>query len=425
MTQPSVTACDVLVIGGGPGGAATGALLAEAGLEVILLEKDRHPRFHIGESLLPMTLPMLERLGVKERVRAIGVHKPGATFVSADGTKRADFLFKRALRGSPPHAWQVERAKFDQILFDRAVELGVEAHEETTATIIETGGKGTLVEATSSDGTVRHVRAGMLVDSSGRSTITANLRREKTPDPHNTSAAIFGHFHGVPRPDGPTGGNIRIHLTDPGWVWEIPLQDDVTSVGFVAPGAHMAGRQVGAEAFFDAHMARHPALADALADATPAGPIRSTGNFSYRAAAAFAPGHVKVGDAYGFIDPVFSTGVHLALTSATEAVRAILEARARPGRRYATMDRYDRKIRRRLSFVSWFIYRIHDPAFRQMLLGPRNILGVEQAVISLLAGDFRPDPGIRARVALFKALRRMVEWDMARRPQEYGSEGYA
>ncbi|MEM0944681.1 MAG: tryptophan 7-halogenase, partial [Pseudomonadota bacterium] len=314
--------------------------------------------------------------------------------------------------GSPDHAYQVRRAAFDKILFDRAEEAGAIALQETSATILHCDAAGALIQTEGAE--TRFFQAGLLVDASGRSTAMAKLRDEKKPDPNNTSAAIFGHFQGMPRAEGTRGGHIRIHLTNPGWMWQIPLQDGITSVGWVAPGAHMAGRGGAIEPFFHAHCARHPIGKDlALAEAT--GPLRATGNFSYRAAEAVGPGHIKVGDAYGFIDPIFSTGVHLALSSGVEAADTILAGRARPARAQALMAAYDRRIRERIGYVSWFIYRIHDPAFREMILNPRNILGIERAVISLLAGDFRRDLRIRSRIWLFKFFRHVVTWDRARK----------
>ena len=401
--------CDVFILGGGPGGAATATLLAEAGLSVVVAEKERHPRFHIGESLLPHSMPILERLGVMDRVRAIGVRKPGAEFISEDGTVNPEFRFARALCPGPDHAYQVRRSEFDHLLFVRAGEVGATTLEDTTATVLSCTDEMALIQTVDAAGEVRVFQAGILVDASGRSTVTAKMRSEKSPDPRNTSAAIFGHFRNVPRAEGERGGNIRIHLTEPGWMWQIPLQDGITSIGMVAPGAHMAARNCGIEAFFRAHCARHPDIAALIAQAEPVGEMRATGNFSYRAAQATGPGHIKVGDAYGFIDPVFSTGVHLALNSACEASAAILKSRETPERRQKIMAAYDRHIRGRLDYVSWFIYSIHDPAFREMMLHPRNILGIEQAVISLLAGDFRRDWRIRSRVWLFKALRYLVE----------------
>ena len=413
--------CDVVVLGGGPGGSATATLLAEAGLSVVLVEKDRHPRFHIGESLLPLTLPMLDRLGVLEEVAQIGVHKPGAEFVSADGGKEAIFAFERALTPNPGHAYQVLREEFDEILFRRAGRAGAELREETTARVIASDETGAEIALERQDAPEERIFADLLIDASGRSTVMARMRSEKRPDPRNTSAAIFGHFHDVPRHEGARGGNIRIHLTDPGWMWQIPLQNGVTSIGLVAPGEYMAARSSGIEAFFERHVSRQPHMRSLLAGARRVGTLRATGNFSYHADCAAGPGHLKVGDAYGFIDPVFSTGVHLALSSARDAADAVLAARRRPHARDRLFAQYDRAIRARIARVSWFIYSINDPAFREMMLNPRDILGIERAVIALLAGDFRRSIPLGSRLWLMKLLRHAVAFQMTRKGHQHAT----
>jgi len=400
--------CDVFVVGGGPGGAAAATHLARRGLKVVLAEKERHPRFHIGESLLPQTMPLLDELGALEAVREIGVAKAGAEFISSDGRREAIFEFRRALLGGPPSAFQVRRSEFDEILFCCAVAAGAEPLQETVATVRALDSDGARVQTRDCDGRVIDWRTRFLVDASGRSTVTAKQLSQKRPDPRNSSASIFGHFKAVPRAPGPRGGNIRIYLTDPGWMWQIPLRDDITSVGLVGPAGYIQERGAGIEAFFAAHCAQHPHVAALLRAAERTGPLHATGNFSYRATHASGPSHVKVGDAYGFVDPIFSTGVHLALCSAREAADAVLAILGKPQNRAARLARYDRMIERRLGFVSWFIYQIHDPAFRHLMVNPRNVFGIEQAVISLLAGDFRPDPRLRMRIALFKLIRYMV-----------------
>ncbi len=397
--------CDVLVIGGGPGGAGTAAFLARQGIDTVLVERDQHPRFHVGESLLPRTLPLLERLGVLDKVREIGVHKPGAEFISEDGEKEVVFEFARALLGGPGHAYQVRRAQFDEIVFRAATAAGARTLERTEATIRELESDSAVVRTTEHDGRVTDWTTRFLVDASGRSTLTSKLLAQKRPDPRNTSAAIFGHFEGVPHMEGRRAGNIRIYLTRPGWMWQIPLPDGLTSIGCVAPGEYMRGREGGIEAFFRAHVARHPHIDALLSRGRPVNRLQSTGNFSYSSTAATGATHLKVGDAYGFLDPIFSTGVHLALMSAEEATEAIRACLADPSGRDRYLAAYERSSRARLSFVSWFVYKIHDPAFRHLILHPRDYFGMERAVISLLAGDFRPDLRLRSRIAVFKAIR--------------------
>ena len=405
--NPQTKECDVLVVGGGPGGAATAGFLAKRGLDTVLLERESHPRFHVGESLLPRTLPILDELGLLERVHEIGVLKPGAEFVSPDGEVEAIFDFSRALLGGPEHAYQVRRSEFDELLFQRAGELGVRTYEQTAATVEEMTGTGAVVRTEGPEGT-RKWKTRFLVDASGRSTLTSKMLSQKRPDPRNTSAAIFGHFRGVPRHPGARGGNIRIHLTNPGWMWQIPLRDGVTSIGMVAQAENMRARNGCIASHFNEHCARHPHLARMIDGAELVGRLHATGNFSYFSTVAWGDSHIKVGDAYGFLDPIFSTGVHLALTGAREASAAIVDSLENPARRHINLRDYDKAVRRRFSFVSWFVYMIHDPAFRHLMLNPRNVLGVEQAVISLLSGDFRPDIRLRARIALFKAIRYMM-----------------
>lgn len=396
--------CEVFVIGGGPAGAATAAFMRQEGLDVVIVEKERHPRFHVGESLLPHSLPILDRLGVLERVREIGVEKPGAEFVSPCGEKVSVFDFNRSLTGGPGGAYQVRRQEFDALLFERAVELGARALEETEASVLEATEQGALVETRGRDGVVRRFKADFLIDASGRSTLLGRMRKEVKPDPRSTSAAIFGHFRGVPRADGPNGGNIRIHLADPGWMWQIPLPNGLTSIGYVAPGDYLSKRQVGIEAFFHEQCQRYPSMRKIMAASEPLGEMRATGNFAYRADVAAAPCHFKVGDAYGFIDPIFSTGVHLALYSAEEATAAVLAAKSGRTLRARAAARYHRKVERRLNYISWFITRIQSTAFRNLMLNPRDIFGVERAIIALLAGDFRGSFPVLWRLWFFKLL---------------------
>jgi flavin-dependent dehydrogenase len=176
----------------------------------------------------------------------------------------------------------------------------------------------------------------------------------------------------------------------------------------VTSGERLAGRQGSIEAFFQQHVARNPEVACLLENAKPASRMQTTGNFSYGTTRAFGPGFIRVGDANGFIDPIFSTGVHLAFVAAEEAADAILAARKQPGRRDQYFGTYDRAVKLRTRYVSWFIYNFDDAAFRELLLNPRDTFGVRKAIVSVLAGDLRQEWRMTWRIAIFKAIWRLT-----------------
>jgi 2-polyprenyl-6-methoxyphenol hydroxylase-like FAD-dependent oxidoreductase len=213
---------DVLVIGGGPAGSSISTLLARKGWRVTLLEKDRHPRFHIGESLLPHNNPLLEQLGVLEEVAAVGMVKPAAEFHSKYHGKSQTFQFADALDRSQPTAFQVHRADFDHILLRNAGRNGVQVIEETRVREVNFHAEGVRVSAQGPSGSCEW-NARFLVDASGRDTFLANTLHTKKPNPWHRSAAIFGHYEGALRNPGDQEGNISIYWFDHGWIWFIPL----------------------------------------------------------------------------------------------------------------------------------------------------------------------------------------------------------
>src|SRR3954454_13059923 len=231
----TATDSDILIIGGGPAGCTAAATLAARGRDVALLEKDRHPRFHIGESLLPLNTAIFDRLGIRDQVAAIGVHKPGAEFVSDRTGKAVQFSFAQGLDQRYTSSWQVPRAPFDELLFRTARERGARMEEGTKAVSAEfpcPGGRG-RVEAVGPDGQTQVYTPRFVLDASGRDTFVAGKLRNKQANKHNNTAAVYAHFRGGERRTGDLEGYITVHLADDGWFWLIPLPDDVMSVGFV------------------------------------------------------------------------------------------------------------------------------------------------------------------------------------------------
>ncbi len=400
------------MIGGGPAGATSAALLARRGHRVVLAEKDAHPRFHIGESLLPMNLPIFERLGVAREVARIGVKKRGADFTGeADGARYTTMHFRRALGDSPGFAYEVRRSELDALLFANAATAGATTLENTEVLDIAREGDGSfgvmLRDATGNE--LRH-QTRFVVDASGRDTLLAGRRGWKRRNRAHASAALFGHFRGVARRPDSNQGNISIYWFEHGWIWMIPLPDGVMSVGAVCRPAYLKTRK-GAPplAFLRQTLARVPDAMARCGAFEPVEPVRVTGNYSYRAARMAGPGFVLVGDAYAFIDPVFSSGVYLAMHGAEQAIPQVEAwlAGDRNAHRRAVRD-FQRSVRRGLSAFGWFIYRFNSPGMRRLFRRPRNRLRVEQAVISLLSGDVFRDNGVHRRLRLFHALYRVA-----------------
>jgi flavin-dependent dehydrogenase len=395
--------CDVLVVGGGPAGSTTATFLQRRGYRVIQLEKDRHPRFHIGESLLPCNLPIMEELGVLEKVRALGVVKHGADFESGDGYQT--FHFRRALGGSPSHAFQVKREEFDRMLFQHAQENGVDAREGVKVDSVEIGGIGDVVaRAHDADGTERTFRARYLVDASGRDTLLGNAMKIKRKNDKHQSAAIFAHFRGVEYRPGEDAGNISIYNFEHGWCWFIPLREGVMSVGCVCFPEYLRTRRGRNEEFLMHTLETMPDAWKRMANAEMISGVRVTGNYSYSCERMAGPGWVMVGDAFAFVDPVFSSGVYLAMHSGRNAAALVDAALKEPAREAALQRAFTGRIRRGVKVFSWFIYRFNSPVMRGLFASPRNVWRVEDGVISMLAGDVFDNPRVMRRLHFFKLI---------------------
>jgi flavin-dependent dehydrogenase len=396
--------CDVLVVGGGPAGSTAAALLAELGYRVVLLEKARHPRFHIGESLLPANLPLLDRLGVSEQIRAIGMEKWGAEFVSPSDGRHQEFQFANGWDKSLGLAYQVRRSEFDEILLRRAGQLGAQIVEGCRVRDIEFVNQGARVMAQHDDGSEQTWIASTVVDASGRDTFLGSRLQAKRRNKKHNSAALYGHFTGAQRECGKREGNITIFWFDHGWFWFIPLADGTTSIGAVVWPHYLKTRTTSVQEFFLATIAQCPPLAEKLKNATLVSEVEATGNYSYTCDHSHGSNYFLIGDAYTFIDPVFSSGVMLAMNSGVAVAEAIHTCRTEPSKARRALKQFDRIMRHGPKQFSWFIYRVTNPTMRELFLGPRNVLRMEEALLSLLAGDIFGRTPIWTSLRLLKGV---------------------
>ena len=402
--------CDILIIGGGPAGSTAAILLAEQGYSVVVLEKARHPRFHIGESLLPANLPLFERLGVAQEVRAIGMEKWGAEFISPWDGRHHEFEFANAWDKSLALAYQVRRSEFDEILIRRAASRGAQVIEGCRARDVEflDEGKSARVHVVHDDGRAESWEAAHLIDASGRDTFLGNKLQAKRRNKHHNSAAMYAHFTGAQRTPGRCGGNIGVYWFDHGWFWFIPLADGNTSIGAVVWPHYMKTRKVALREFFLSTIALCSPLAQRLRDAALSTEVEATGNYAYSCDHAHGANYLLVGDAYTFIDPIFSTGVMLAMSSGEAAALTIDEIVRQPAREARALRRFDRRMRHGPRHFTWFIYRVTNPAMREMFLNPGNPLRMKEALLSLLAGDIFGRTPIWSGLRAFKGAYYLV-----------------
>ena len=413
--------CDVAVIGGGPGGSTTATFLARAGLRVLLFEREAFPRFHVGESLLPATLPLFDRLGVHEEIARHGFQvKHGATFTDQEMGLEHTFYF---LRGKPwpAHAYQVPRAEFDALLLRHAAKQGADVRQPATVSAVAFDADGATVAGVAEDGSF-NLRTKFLVDATGREGFLASRVGRRDRVPNLGKVALFAHFRGAARAPGMDEGNIQIHVFNEGWFWWIPFAGDLTSIGCVLHARTVRGREGRLDELFAEMIGRCSRVAKGLVRAERITPVRTAANFAYVNSPAIGDRFVAVGDAIAFVDPIFSGGVHIAMSSGELAARAIIEAfHDDEFKAYRFLD-YERAVWRGVAPFFKFIHKYYEPAFLELFLKPQNRFGVPDAVLTVLSGGAFHRMRLRTRLSLtlLFAIARINVWvrRLASRPVE-------
>ncbi len=410
---------DIAIVGGGPAGSTAASLLARKGWRVLILEKDRHPRFHIGESLLPLNLPLFEQLGCAHAIKNVGLPKHSVRFHSMEHAATQTFAFADAWGGQiPANAYQVRRSEFDHALLNHARACGAEVIEACRAKEVRFETDRVTVHAHDEIGNAVRINARYLIDATGRDTFMASRLGIKRKNPKHTSAALYGHFRGAQRNTGPAEGDIEIYWFAHGWMWFIPLADGATSVGAVCWPYYLKTRDTDPSTFFLQTLQSCPPLWERVKDAELIEPATATGNYSYSSEHMAGDRYVMVGDAFAFVDPVFSSGVYLAMMSAQFGAE-VVDGALRDSASAPRLNRaFEQRVRRGLKSFTWMIYRMTSPIMRDLIMGKRDRYGIQRAVIALLAGDVYQAGPVQRRMLAFRAvyyLNALTDWRRAYR----------
>ena len=378
---------DVAVVGGGPAGSTTAAMLRQLGRSVVQFEKTPHPRFHIGESLLPFTLGLFKKTGALPALEQAGfVPKWGGRFQTADDKLGHTFYFTDAFFPEFPGAWQVLRSTFDHLLLEHSRACGTEIRENHTVRDVEFDRDGATLQVRDAAGETYRLRARYVADATGRDAFLATKLALKRPDAALRKVAIFAHFNGARRDEGRDAGNTISFLIRGGWIWWIPLANDITSIGVVVDGDVFKRAKLPPEEYFEFVMSRVPALKERLSRASRLAEVHVTSDFSYSTTALAGERWLLLGDAGFFLDPIFSSGVHLAVTSGIAAAEAMHHSLDQPARTARLFADYTRLMRYNQRLYRRFIYGWYEPGFMELLLSPTHRFKLLEAVTSVLAG---------------------------------------
>ncbi len=398
---------DVAIIGGGPAGSTAATLLTRRGWRVVVCEKEEFPRFKIGESLLPHSLQTLDALGVRAKLEAHAFVKHGGEIATACGRRITRFYFENAIQLRDRTAYQVERAWFDKMMLDHAAENGAEVRQPCAITGVVFAKEGVTLHTSSGE-----IRARYVLDCSGRNAVVGQHHDLKRSYDHLQKFSVFAHYEGVQRDDGRDGTLTRLVRGKEHWFWLIPLDDRRTSVGLVMDIAAFRSAKKSPAEMLAAAIAESPLMRERMATAQPLTETHAIGDYSYRNTRFHGDRWLLAGDAAGFIDPIFSTGVFLAIHSAETAAAALDATLRRPWLRAVRFALYARGLGKLMDRYLRFVSAWYSEEFVDVFTTPKPPCRIPQAVNSVLGGNIHPNFSVWWRLQLFY----LVLWMQKRHP---------
>jgi geranylgeranyl reductase family protein len=391
---------DVAIIGGGPAGSTAACILARHGRKVVVLEREKFPRFHIGESLLPYSMNAFERLGVQQKLKAISMEKIGGEVASACGSRKVRFYFRTGFRLAQTKSYQVKRADFDKLLLDHAAEAGAEVHEEARVEKVDFEPDTARLDV-EMGGARKEITARYVIDCSGRNSVIGNQFKLRKPYETLRKFSVFAHFEDVPLRDREELNLTRLIRGADFWFWMIAVSETRISVGVVTDTTRFKELKQSPEEAIEYFIASSPEMRERMQGARRVSEVYSISDYSYQHTRFTGDRWMLAGDAAGFIDPIFSTGVFLAILSGEQCADTLHEVLADPRRKPKLFRIYEKELKRVMAKYLRFVEAWYRPEFIEVFTNPVERLGLVGAVNASLAGNISNSFALWWRMEVF------------------------